>query len=297
MKIVLTGSLGNISKPLAQKLLAAGHQVSIISSSADKKESIEKLGAKALIGSVEDQEFLNHSFSEADAVYLIIPPKWNFPGSWIEYQAAVSNNFVKAIQENGIKYVVALSSVGAHMKKGAGPVDGLAYLEDRLAEVEGLNVKVLRPSYFFNNLFSMVGMVKNMGILGSTQPSSHSLVLTATEDIADVAFEELNNLNFKGFTIRYIASDERTWTEIAAAIGKEIGKPELPFIEFSDDQSAQGMAQMGLPPTIVQGYLDMGQALRSGEMEADYKANRPEKLGKTKLEDFAKKFASVYQAS
>jgi len=142
----------------------------------------------------------------------------------------------------------------------------------------------------------MAGMAKNMGIIGSTQPADHSLVLTDTSDIADVAFEELNSLTFKGYSIRYIASDERTWTEIASVLGAAIGKPELPFVEFTDEQSEQGMKQMGLPEAIVHGYVEMGQALRSGDMEKDYKANRLAQLGKVKLEDFAKAFAEVYQS-
>ena len=277
-------------------MVSAGHQVSIISSNQDKQAEIEAIGAKALIGSVEDADFIKKAFSGADAVYLMIPPKWAVD-SWSDYQHAVAHNYISSIKANGITHVVQLSSVGAHMRKGCGPVDGLGYLEEKLEEVSGLNVKVLRPSYFYYNLLSMAGMVKNMGILGSAQPADHSLVLTDTSDIVDVAFEELIALNFSGYSIRYIASDERTWADISKVLGQAIGKPELPYIEFTDEQSEQGMLQMGLPKTIVEGYVAMGKSLRSGEMEKDYKANRPAKLGKVKLEDFAKAFAGVYNAN
>ena len=58
MKIIVTGSLGNIGKPLTQELVQKGHQVTVISSNADKKEAIEKLGATAAIGSLEDVDFI-----------------------------------------------------------------------------------------------------------------------------------------------------------------------------------------------------------------------------------------------
>ena len=38
MKITLTGSLGNVSKPLAEILISSGHDVTIISSDAAKKK-------------------------------------------------------------------------------------------------------------------------------------------------------------------------------------------------------------------------------------------------------------------
>lgn len=294
MKYVLTGSNGHITSPLAQKLVAAGHTVSVITSKSDKKEAIEKLGASALVGSLEDGDFLKSAFAGADAVYLMIPTKWDVT-NWIEYQTSLVVNMVNAVKANSVKNVLALSSVGAHMKKGCGPVDGLAVLEDHLAAVEGLNVKSLRPSYFFYNLFSMAGMAKHMGAIGSTQPADHTLVLTDTNDIADVAFEELNALNFNGFSVRYIASDERTWSEIASVLGAAIDKPELPYVEFTDEQSEAGMKQVGLAPAIVAGYVTMGKAIRSGEMEQDFRANRPAQFGKVKLEDFAKAFAVAYQ--
>jgi uncharacterized protein YbjT (DUF2867 family) len=296
MKYVITGSTGHISKPLSQKLIAAGHQVSLVTSKSEKVSEIEAMGARALVGSVEDASFLETAFAGADAVYLIIPPKWNVD-NWIEYQKAVANNYTSAIAKNGVKYVLSLSSVGAHMGSGCGPVDGVAYLDSKLAELKDVNVKILRPSYFFYNLFSMVGMIKGMGIMGSTQPANHSIVLTDTADIADAAFEELNALSFTGYSIRYMASDERTWTEIASVLGAAIGKPELPYVEFTDEQSQHGMTQMGLPKTIVEGYVALGAALRSGNMEAEYKANRPAKLGKVKLEDFAVAFAGAYNAA
>jgi NAD(P)H dehydrogenase (quinone) len=47
MNIIITGSLGNISKPLSQTLIAQGHEVTIISSKADKQQEIEALGSPA----------------------------------------------------------------------------------------------------------------------------------------------------------------------------------------------------------------------------------------------------------
>lgn len=73
MKIILTGSLGNISKPLAKDLAGKGHSVTVISSNAGRTEEIESLGATAAIGSIYDLEFLIRIFTGADIVYLMEP--------------------------------------------------------------------------------------------------------------------------------------------------------------------------------------------------------------------------------
>ena len=51
MKIILTGSLGHISKPLAVELIQQGHSVTVISSNPDKQKEIETLGA--IVKSIE----------------------------------------------------------------------------------------------------------------------------------------------------------------------------------------------------------------------------------------------------
>lgn len=146
MKYVITGSTGHISKPIAQQLLAAGHEVVIVTSTANKSDEIKLMGATPAVGSVTDSAFLKTTFAGADAVYLMIPPNFGVD-NWLAYQQDVADKFVEAVHTNGVKNVVVLSSVGAHMGTGAGPVDGLAYLEKEVAKLD-VNSIFLRPSYF-----------------------------------------------------------------------------------------------------------------------------------------------------
>ena len=296
MKFVVTGSLGNISKPLAEKLVAAGHSVTVVSSKADKTAQIEAIGAKAAIGSVEDVDFLTKTFLGADAVYTMVPP--NFGASnWKKYIANIGENYAEAIHASGVKNVVNLSSMGAHMPEGCGPVSGLFFVEKALNALEVVNVKHLRPGFFYTNFLANIGMVKHMSIIGGNYGENATLVIVHPEDIAEVAAEELLNLSFKGKSVRYIVSDEKTTQEVATTLGKAIGKPELPWVNFKDEETLGGMLQAGVPEEIAKNYAEMGAAMRSGEMDSDYKKNKPAIFGKTKLEAFAPVFAAVYAQS
>lgn len=294
MRYVLTGSIGHISKPLAQILLKAGHDVKIITSKAERINAIEELEAKVAVGSVEDDEFVKESFEGADAVYLMIPPNFSVL-DWLAYQKKVADNYVSAIKELKINRAVVLSSLGAHMGKGAGPVDGLAYLEEKVNQLPDVNAVYLRSGYFFYNLYSMIPVVKNMGAMGGAQSADFRMVFAYHTDIAAAAAEELQKPELKGKSVRYISSDERSWAEVAYIIGKAIDKPDLKWVELTDDQVRQGMLQTGLNPVIVEGYIQMGQALRSNLMNEDYWKNRPSSFGKVKLEEFAKEFAAAYK--
>jgi uncharacterized protein YbjT (DUF2867 family) len=296
MKFIVTGSLGNISKPLAEKLIAAGHSVTVVSSKADKIAQIEALGAKAAIGSIEDVDFLAKTFAGADAVYTMVPPNFG-ADNWKKYIAGIGENYAEAIHAAGVKNVVNLSSIGAHMPEGCGPVSGLFFVEKALNALETVNVKHLRPGFFYTNFLANIGMVKHMDIIGGNYGENATLVLVHPENIAEVAAEELLNLSFKGKSLRYIVSEEKTTQEVAATLGKAIGKPDLPWINFRDEETMGGMLQAGVPEEIAKNYAEMGAAIRSGEMDSDYRKNKPAVFGKTKLEDFAPVFAAVYAQS
>ncbi|MDB5272276.1 MAG: hypothetical protein JWO58_643 [Chitinophagaceae bacterium] len=294
MKYVIIGSLGNISKPLTQKLVAAGHEVTVITSKSTNKAAIEALGATAAIGSVNDESFLAITFSGADAVYTMVPP--NFGASdWKGFIAETGHIYAKAIKASGVKHVVNLSSIGAHMPTGCGPVSGLFFVEEALNKLEGVHIKHLRPGFFYLNLLANIPMIKGHGIIGGNYGEGTKIVMVHPKDIAEAAAEELLSLSFTGKSIRYVVSDEKSTGEIAKVLGTAIGKADLPWIDFKDEESLAGMTGAGLPKEIADNYVEMGQAVRNGKMFEDYYKNKPT-LAKTKLEDFAKEFAAVYNA-
>lgn len=291
MNITLTGSLGNISKPLTEILVKAGHQVTVISSNADRTDEIKALGAAPAIGQVTDLPFLTQAFKGADAVYTMVPPNFG-AAQWKNYIAGIGQNYADAITAAGVTKVVNLSSIGAHLEDGTGPVTGIHRVEEIYNKLDGVAVKHLRPGFFYLNFYANVDMIKHANIIGSNFGADTNMVLVHPNDIAQVAAEELQS-NFTGKSIRYIASDEKTAGEVAKALGAAIGKPELPWIEFTDADNIAGATGAGLPEEIATNYTEMGTSVRSGKMFEDYFKNKPV-LGKTKLEDFAKEFARAF---
>ena len=292
MKFTITGSLGNISKPLAESLIKKGHTVTIISSNKSKAKQIEALGAVAAIGSVEDAAFLTETFKGADAVYLMVPPNHTVT-DYRAYYNEIAQHYASAIQSSGVKKVVALSSIGAHLQSGTGPIAGLYDTEHILNKLDSVAVTSLRAGFFYTNFYNNTGMIKHAGIIGANYGVDTLLVMVNPADIADAAAEELIKPS-AGKTIRYVASDEHTASEIAATLGKAIGKPDLPWVEFSNEQSLNGMIQSGLSENIARVYNEMGDAVRNAILWDDYLIQKPV-LGKRKFEDFAKEFAKQYQ--
>lgn len=292
MKITISGSLGNIGKHLTKKLIAAGHNVTVISSNSERKADIEALGAQAAIGSVSDAAFLKKAFAGADAVFAMTPP--NMGGSNVVANTTNAGKaLAEAIKESGVKRVVMLSSVGADKDGGTGPVTGVHNIEQIYNNLDNVSLTFLRAGYFFINYFNDVPLIKGAGIIGANYPANTTIPLVHPEDIATAVVEELQK-ETPGKNVSYIVSDVRTTGDIAKVLGTAIGKPELPWVEFSDDQSLQGMTQAGIPEEIAKLYTEMGTALRKGIMQEDFIKNGSPVNGKIKLEDFAKEFAAKF---
>lgn len=295
MKIIITGSLGNVAKPLALQLISEGHDITVISSSENKKNEIESLGAKAAIGSITDVNFMVKTFEGADAVFAMTPPIMG-EINIVENTVNAGKNYAEAIAKTRIKRVVMLSSVGAASQVENGPIKGLHHIEKLYNGFEDASVTFLRAGYFYINLFNDIPMIKNAGIIGGNYPPEAEIPLVHPTDIAKAAAEELVKTS-SGQNIRYAVTDYRKAEALSKVLGSAIGHPGLPWVEFTDQQAFEGMLQAGLPEEMATLYTEMGRGIRTGIVQKDFiQSGSPVSEG-TKLEDFAKEFKDKFQES
>lgn len=295
MKLVITGSLGNISKPLAEQLVQQGHTVTVISSNPDKAQAIKALGAIPAIGSVEDPAFLAAAFKGADAVYLMEPPGGFFDPNFDIYEHCnrLAHSFAEAVQQSGVKRIVHLSSIGAHTGKGNGILAFHYNVEQILNQLPSdVAIAFMRPVGFYYNLLSFIPVIKSQGAIVSNYGGDDKEPWVAPVDIA-AAVAKMITQTFEGRTVHYVASDELSPNEVAAILGKAIGQPNLTWVAIPDEQLLNGMLAMGMNAGIARGMIEMNASRRGGRLYEDYFRHRPV-LGKTKMTEFAKDFAAAY---
>ena len=296
MKIIVTGSLGHISRPLTEELVRKGHEVTVVSSSKDKQSSIEMLGAKAAIGSVKDAGFLAETFNGADAVYTMVPPVSYFDPNIdpVGYFSMIGRNYVDAILQAGLRQVVNLSSWGAHLDKGNGGIAGAYHLEQLFNELPSkVNITHIRPTSFYYNLYSFIPAIKNSGMIAAVYGGDDLTVLVAPEDIAVAVADEFENPGV-GRRIRYVASDELTCNEVAHILGNAIGMPDLKWIVIPAEQLQSRLEAAGMPQKMAASLVELQNGHHTGIIAEDYLRNRPVSLGRIKTADFAKDFADAF---
>jgi len=294
MKIVVTGSLGHIGKPLTKELVEKGHEVTVISSKAERQADIEALGAKAAIGSIEDIPFLSRTFSGADVVYTMIPPTdfRNSDQDLVALCRQLAGNFAEAITKAGVKRMVHLSSIGAHMEKNSGLILGHHAGEVILNELQDVDITFMRPTAFYYNLLGFLPIIKNAGIITSNYGGDDVVSWVSPIDIAAAIAEEIT-APATHRKVRYVASEDLSCNEVASILGEAIGKPELKWTTISNEQMLESVLAFGMPKQIAAAYVEMNASMHSGELFEDYYKNRPV-LGKVKLKDFTKEFAAAF---
>jgi uncharacterized protein YbjT (DUF2867 family) len=270
---IITGATGHTGQHIAEGLLAAGHPVRVIGRSADRLAPLTAKGAEAAVGDLADAAFLTKAFEGAKAVYLVIPPKWDVT-EWRTFQRSIIQSFLQALQTNKVEKAVLLSSIGAHMLEGAGPVSGLAELEKALETVPGLDVLNLRAGFFMENFLANIGLIKQAGIFGYVVNPDVKIAMVHTRDIAEVALKRLLALDFTGHSHAFVNGPaDLTMPEAAAILGEAIGKPELAFVSFPPADARAGMVGAGMPETIADGYVELFQAMNKGAYYEGYVRN------------------------
>jgi uncharacterized protein YbjT (DUF2867 family) len=296
MKIIITGSLGHISRPLTQELVEKAHSVTVISSKPEKQKDIEALGAIAAIGSLEDVDFLTDTFAGADVVYCMVPPNNYFDQNLdlLAYYRSIGNNYAEAIQRSGIKRAIHLSSIGAHLDKGTGLILGHNYIEDILSKLSNVSITFVRPNAFYYNLYGFLGVIKSTGMIASNYGASDMVVWVSPIDIAAAIAEEIVTPGV-GNKVRYVASDELTANEVAAILGRAIGKPDLKWVVITDEQMQINLEKIGMAPKVAAGLVELNASMHTGELFQHYYLNRPKVMGKVKMTDFAEEFAAAFK--
>lgn len=294
MTITVMGATGHTGKAITELLLKAGVQVRALGRSESKLAELERAGAKVLTGDATDAAFLTDAFRGADAVYTLMP----FDPTAPDYHAQQTRNgeaIVQAVRESGVRYVVALSSVGAEQPSGTGLVEGLHAQEERLRKLEGKHVLMLRPASFFENFYGSLGLIKQQGINGDSFAPDLAIPMVATRDMAAVAANALRARNWRGVVVRELLGPrDISYAEATRLIGQRIGKPELEYVQFPDDEMTKALVETGFSENFAGLYVEMTRAINAGRA-ASRDGRNADSATPTRFEEFADELARTYQ--
>lgn len=267
--ITILGATGHVGGKIADILIKKGEKVRLVARTAERLRPFVGKQAQALAGDALDVEFLVKAFKDTDAVFTLIPPNFKTE-KFMSYADKIGESIARALEIARVKYVVNLSSIGAELPEGTGPIVGLNHMEKRLNGVKGLNVLHIRAGFFMENLISNIDLIRSKGINGGAGRGDLKLPMIATKDIAAYAAERLIKKDFTGASVRYLLGQRDLSTiEATEIIGRKINKPDLAYVMFPYDEAEKGMVAAGLSPDMSRLYVEMSKAFNEGRIKSE----------------------------
>jgi nucleoside-diphosphate-sugar epimerase len=177
MRVFVAGASGAVGRPLVQRLLAAGHEVTGMTRSSASAEAIRAMGARAVLVDVFDREALTEAVGEAAPEVVVHeltslperfePRKRDLYDATNRVRTEGTLNLVNAASDAGARRIVcqsiafayapaggALKSEEAPLMTDAAPPFGEALgavevMERMVLEADGLDGLVLRYGWFY----------------------------------------------------------------------------------------------------------------------------------------------------
>jgi uncharacterized protein YbjT (DUF2867 family) len=286
--ITVMGATGHTGGAAAARLLDAGETIRVIGRSADRLQPLVARGAEPAVGEITDAAFLTRAFTGAEAIYVMVPPDYRDADYFGRYKR-IGDAVQTALTAAGATRIVLLSSVGAELPSGTGPIAGLYREEERLKQLPGIDLLILRPGPFYENEFGTLGLIKHMGINGGVVPGNVPIQGIAAADIGAFAADALRARDFSGISVRELfGPEDLTYDEITRITGEAIGKPDLKYVQFPAQDYVNGLIQgAGFPKEIADLFLEMSLAVAEDKLKF-HGPRTPANTGKTTFEQFAK---------
>jgi uncharacterized protein YbjT (DUF2867 family) len=281
---VVAGVTGNVGSVVAQELLSKGEKVKVIVRDAAKGAEWSKKGAEVAIGTLEDAAFLTGALKGAEGFFTLLPPNYKVSGFYA-FQRKTADSIASAVKANSVPHVVILSSIGADLEAGTGPIRGLHYLE-KVLNATGTKLTAVRAGYFQENVGNSLAPAKSAGIFPNMTPSAdYPMPMIATRDIGLLAAHELLFPSAKSDIID-LQGPAYSIRQVAEKLGAAIGK-KLQVVDVPPAAQAGAMVQAGFSQELAEIFAEMNAGFSSGKVRP---VGDRLKLGRTTLDSVIKKF-------
>ncbi len=259
MTIAIATPTGNIGSRVTQLLIKAGAKITLLVRNPDKLDQVVREYATVHQGSLQDVDFVVEATQGAKALLWVTP--YNFATDNLRaWQSHLGDCVAKAVQKNQIPYVMNISSNGAQLAEGMGPISGLHAIEQKLNQV-ATNIIHLRPGFFMENYITQLEALQTQNSVFMPIPGAQRISMIATRDIAEVAANWLLNRSWSGQLILGLHGPANiSFDEAATIIGKELGKP-ITHVQITLDQFRQSLLNIGATSDVVNQYAQMWQAI------------------------------------
>jgi uncharacterized protein YbjT (DUF2867 family) len=250
----IAGVTGHTGQAVADTLQAGGQPIRVIVRDENKAARWKARGADVAVASLDDEAAVTRALGGATGAYVLLPPDamtTDFFGS----RASMVEAIGRAAEKAGLPHLVLLSSIGAHVPTGHGPI-GALYQAERRFEALGMATTFVRASYFLENYGAALAAAKKDGVLPSFLPAHFTHSVVATTDIGRAAAQALLDGPRGRRVIELSGPADVTPSDIAAALTELLGRT-VTVVEAPLDAVVPTFMSFGLSEHMAAIYREM----------------------------------------
>ena len=240
-------------------------RVVLLARRPDKLTHFVKRGGELAIGPQDDADYLVKATRGADALFWATPPGYG-SDNVRAFQNRYGRAAATAIRTNGIPRVVNLSSIGAHLDSGVGPINGLHDVEGLLDEA-ATHITHLRPGFFFENLLWQLDSIRNTGKFSLPISGTRHYPMIATRDVGRVASARLASRGWIGHFVGELHGPaDLTFNEVAGILSQTLGR-KVEYVKCTPAEARQTMLDNTLSENAADLMLEMYEAVETGRLQ------------------------------
>jgi uncharacterized protein YbjT (DUF2867 family) len=282
--IAVLGAAGRVGGRVGELLLQKGEQIRVLQHDRPLDE-LAALGAEVLRGDAANVDDLVELFDESTAALVLLPDNVA-DERFVALRSTIAHSIAQALSRQSVGHVVMLSSIGVDQPDVPGIPAGLRELEELLFGLEEINLLVLRSALYIDYLLAAVPLIQAQGVNGSAVDGDRPLPMIATRDVAAEAAERLVRRDFNGREAKVLLGPEDvTMREATTAIGRRLGKPDVPYLQFPPDDLKGALMGAGFSEEAALKLVEMQLGVNEGRFDAGV-ARTSENTGSTRLDEF-----------
>lgn len=256
--IVVTTPTGQIGHQVLDNVLDSAETIRVIARDPSRLPPHVRERVEVVPGSHDDIDVVTDAFAGADCVFWLVPP--NPHADSVEgYYLDFTRPACEAIKSQGVKRVIAVSTLGREVAKNAGHVSA-ALAMDELIESTGVSYRALRMPEYMENMLWQLEAIKNQGMFFMARSGDRKLPTCATRDIAATATKLLLDDSWSGQDSVPVLGPEDLSPNDMAQIMSEVLERPVRFQQISGEAYQATMMRHGMTEAWAQGLVDMAAA-------------------------------------
>jgi len=257
----IAGATGRVGSGAARRLLADGEPVRVLVRDGSKGAAWSERGAEVAVVDLADRSGLTDALAGSRGFFALLPFNLAVTDFYADARS-LADSITGAVADSAVPHVVMLSSLGADLAEGTGPIWGLHVLEEQLRGTAAV-VSVLRSGHFQEKVTDVLDAARHASVYPVFADSADvPKPMLATGDIGRVvaqtllsppAASEVVDLDGPAYTERQVAA------KLGAALGIQLEVVTIPQPGWVD-----ALVDAGFSPHIAEVLAGLSEAEQCG---------------------------------